>query len=82
MLLWSSAGFLIANVLVTLPCFLVLAFGDRLGVHDDDPIHETIGIVAGIGILVGPIVASILGFGAGVWVGLWRAARAVGQVRS
>lgn len=81
-LVWSSAGFLAANALLLIPCCVVMMFGDRLGLHDDNPIHQTIGIVAGLGILIGPLLASPLGFGAGVVIAIRRGHRALARSQS
>jgi hypothetical protein len=75
-LVGSSAGFVVANILVVSICAVPIVFGEKLGLRDDNPLHAAIGLVAGIGLLVGPLIATVVGLALGAKIGIRCAKRA------
>ena len=74
-LLWSTVGFVVANGAVLLLC-LVPAFVPE-GAPGDPGAREVLKIGLAAGLLVGPFVASALGFMAGSTFGVFLALRSL-----
>jgi hypothetical protein len=73
MLVGSSVGFCVANVFSLLFGVVPVLIAAALGVDRDSPSAQLVAGCALLGLFVGPLVASPIGFLGGAWVGLRRA---------
>lgn len=75
-LVGSGLGFLVANVGAILLGIVPVLLASALGVDKDGTGGHVVGLFALLGLFLGPLIASPLGFLAGAWIGLRRALRA------
>lgn len=73
----SCAGFVCANAASLLFGLVPVACAAALGIDADDPAAQVVAAFALLGLFVGPLIASPLGFLGGAWLGLRRARRAL-----
>ncbi len=74
-LLGSGAGFVCANALSILLGIVPVLCAAGLGIDADHPWAQGVAACALLGLFVGPLLASPLGFLGGAWLGLKRARR-------
>lgn len=76
MLLGSSVGFVAANLASLLLGVVPVLAAAALRIDKDSPVARVVAGFALLGLFIGPLVVSPLGFLGGAWVGLRRAWRA------
>jgi len=74
MLIGSMLGFLTANLASLLVGVVPVLAGMALGIDKDDPGAQVVAGFTLLGLFLGPLIVSPLGFLGGAWVG-WRRAR-------
>lgn len=72
-LLWSSVGFLLANALLWLGVAAIVGAGRQADAERSGP--AALQAALGLALILGPVVASMLGFGTGTVVALLLARR-------
>ncbi len=72
----SCAGFCCANAVSVLLALVPVALAAAFGIEADDRGAQVVAAFVLLGLFVGPLIASPLGFLFGAWLGLRRAQRA------